>query len=213
MPSPHNSNAAEVRSNSIEEPIDCLKIAACPDSLRQWFEAQKDPLYSFVFFRVAQDEELAIEITQATFAKALDKISAFDATKGSMQNWLRFLSRNIIRDHLVAKNRGAQWLAFWDEIDEKLHRAFERIDKAPLPDEVIAREETRQLVAVTLANLPNHYREVLEAKYIDNLSLDSIATKRKTTIDGVKSMLRRSRIAFRECFLTLSKMEFSDVGR
>jgi DNA-directed RNA polymerase specialized sigma24 family protein len=38
-------------------------------------------------------------------------------------------------------------------------------------------------------------------------SLDDIATTRSTTLDSVKSMLRRARAAFRETFLTLARSD------
>jgi RNA polymerase sigma factor (sigma-70 family) len=85
------------------------------------------------------------------------------------------------------------------------------LDSELLPDAVLEREETRELVDVAMSNLPSQYREVLQAKYVDNLSLEHIAGLRDTTIDSVKSMLRRARAAFRECFLAIAKVEMSDV--
>ena len=52
------------------------------------------------------------------------------------------------------------------------------------------------------------YQEVLTAKYLENSSLAYIAEKRQVSIDSVKSMLRRARIAFRETFVTISKAEY-----
>ena len=49
-----------------------------------------------------------------------------------------------------------------------------------------------------------NYREMLDAKYLDGQSLQTIATSRGTSIDSVKSMLRRARAAFRTTFKTLA---------
>ena len=124
--------------------------------------------------------------------------------------WLRYLSRNIVRSLLEKHRRGVQLQAVWDQIDDSLRAAYEAIDQEALPDAVLQREETRELVQMTLANLPPQYRHVLESKYIDNQPLEAIAQVRNTSIDGVKSMLRRARAAFRECFLAIAKMEMSD---
>ncbi len=72
------------------------------------------------------------------------------------------------------------------------------------PDAAIERKETRELVGMTLTNLPAQYREVLEAKYLDGRSLEAIAQARDATLDSVKSMLHRARAAFREAFVTLA---------
>ncbi len=181
------------------------------DALEVWFYRCKDDLYSFVYYRVGGDEDLAADATQATFALALERLRDFDSDKGTMTNWLRFLSRNIIRDTLARHRRGVQLQAVWDRIDDSLRGAYEQIDSELLPDEVLQRDETRELVAVALTNIPPNYRDVLQAKYVDNQSLDDMATQQETTIDAVKSMLRRARAAFRDCFLTIAKTEMSDV--
>ena len=73
---------------------------------------------------------------------------------------------------------------------------------------MLQRDETRELVSMTLANLPDHYREILDAKYLDEHSLETIAASRGATIDSIKSLLRRSRAAFKHTFQTLSDPQF-----
>ena len=180
-------------------------------ALTDWFHANKGPLYAFVFYRVGSDADLAADATQATFMAALERLNDFDPQQGTMKNWLRYLSRNIIRKCLADQQRGEQLQLAWDEIDQTLQAAYQRIDRDLLPDEVIERNETRELVSMALSNLPPHYRDALAAKYIDGRSLEAIADAGSTTIDAVKSQLRRARAAFRECFLALAKLEVSDV--
>ena len=199
-------------TDRVDEKVILQRIAAGdPDALADWFLRHKDGLYSFVYYRVGNDPDLAADATQATFVKALERLADFDPRRGEMKTWLRFLSRNIVREMLGRNHRGVQLQAAWDQLDETLRQAYAKIDSQLLPEAVLEREETRELVETTLANLPANYREVLEAKYIENETLDTIATLRETTVDGVKSMLQRARAAFRECFLALAKMEMSDV--
>ena len=186
-------------------------LAGEPQALEAWFLANKDPLYAFIYYRVGGDPDLAADATQATFAEALGRLSDFDPDRGEMTTWLRMLSRNNIRSVLSTRRRGVELQMAWDRIDESLRAAFEKIDSAPLPDDVVERRETRELVEMTLANLPPQYRDVLEAKYFENLSLEAIAGRRATSIDGVKSMLRRARESFRECFTAMAALEVSDA--
>jgi DNA-directed RNA polymerase specialized sigma24 family protein len=115
---------------------------------------------------------------------------------------------------LVEHRRGVQLQMVWDDIDDTLLRAWRQMDCRPLPEEIVQRQQTRQLVAMTLANLLPQYQELLEAKYFDNQPLEAIARRRQTTLDGAKSMLRRARAAFRECFLALAGIDVaeSEVG-
>jgi len=181
------------------------------DALANWFAENQQAVYAFVFYRVGGDRELAAEATQATFVKALERLSQFDPLRGEMATWLKYLSRNVIRDGLTNKHRGAQWQAAWDRIDDSLRVAYEQIDRQPLPDEVLQTKETCNLVAMTLANLPDHYRELLEAKYMNNDSLEVIALARDSTVEAVKAMLHRSRAAFRECFLAMTNLEMTEL--
>lgn len=181
------------------------------DALTAWFQQHRDSVYSFVFYRVGSDPDLAADVTQATFTKALERLGEFDVKRGEMITWLRYLSRNIIRSTLAGHRRGKPLQVVWDRLDDELRAVYEQIDSQPLPDEALQRQETRELVDMALANLPPQYRDVLEAKYVDNQPLETIALQRQVSIDSVKSMLRRARAAFRECFLTMARMEMSDV--
>lgn len=181
--------------------------AGDPDALTAWFERNVDTVYAFVFYRVGNDPDLAADATQATFTHALERLGDYDPQRGAMATWLRMLSRNIIRRILTTHRKAAQLQTAWNNIDASLKRVYERIDSEPLPDAALERKETRQLVGVTLANLPPHYREVLEAKYMHDQPLEAIARTREATLDAVKSLLHRARAAFRETFLTLAESE------
>lgn len=178
-----------------------------PEALTVWFEQNVDAVHAFVYYRVGKDFHLAADVTQATFAKALEKLGDYDPKRGSMVTWLRTLSRNVIRDTLSRHRKESQLQTMWEHIDQTLNCIYNRIDREVLPDEILERKETRELVGITLANLPPHYREVLEEKYVQGQSLETMARLRSTTMDSVKAMLRRARVSFRETFLTLAKME------
>jgi RNA polymerase sigma-70 factor (ECF subfamily) len=182
-----------------------LARAAGGDSraLERIYEANVDGLYAFVFYRVGRDEALAEDVVQETFANALDHIDRYDAGRGSVQSWLCTMSRNVIRDQLRAHRRSIELAATWDRIDETLAQIFEALDRAPLSDEVIARAETRDVVNMTIANLPEHYRDVLEHKYVAGETIEEIAGRLELSNDATKSLLARARRAFRDTFATL----------
>ena len=58
---------------------------------------------------------------------------------------------------------------------------------------------------MTLSQLPSHYREALEAKYLRGASVHDLAQLWHTTDKAVESMLTRARKAFRATFLTLGR--------
>jgi RNA polymerase sigma-70 factor (ECF subfamily) len=178
-----------------------------PAALRTWFDDHVDAVYGFVFYRVGNNPQSAADVTQATFERALERLADFDPQRGSMAAWLRVTSRNLIRDHLNTSRRHVPLQDLWARLDAVLESHYSEIDDRDLPAEVLARAETRELVSITLANLPSHYREVLDAKYLEEQSLEAIATSRGASIDSIKSLLRRARAAFKHTFQTLADPE------
>jgi RNA polymerase sigma-70 factor, ECF subfamily len=183
-----------------------LKRAARGDerALERLYEDHVDALYTFVFYRVGRDPALAEDVVQETFTRALDGADRFDAERGNLRSWLVTMSRNAARDLLRAQRR-LTVVEAWDRIDESLAIAFDSIDAEPLSDEVISRAETRDMVAMTIANLPHPYGEALERKYVGGETLSELGARLGLSEDGAKSLLARARRAFRDAFATLSR--------
>lgn len=172
-------------------------------ALAEWFGRHADAVYGFAFYRVGRSADLAAEVTQETFCKAIQKLADYDAARGPMVAWLCMLSRNCIRD--VLRQRGRQPLAaMWDSVDGSLQRVYEELDRSPLAEEVVEAQETADLVGMALTNLPDAYRRVLRAKYIEDRSLQEIAADQATTVDAVKGLLKRARAAFKQTFAALA---------
>ncbi len=178
------------------------------DALDAFYDAHVEGLYAFVFYRVGRDAALAEEVVQDTFLRALDGLDAFDAERGSILSWLCVLSRNVIRRHLTAAKRSQELLAMWDRIDDTLAQVFDALASTPMSDEIIERNETRDLVNMTVAHLPENYRLALERKYVAGDSLRDLARRLELTEDAAKSLLARARRAFRATFATLSQDAF-----
>ncbi len=174
------------------------------DAIGQLYDQHVDGLYAFVYYRVGRDADLAEDVVQATFARALDRSTAFDPDRGSFGSWLTTLSRNVIRDHLRAHRRTDAVADRWERIDASLAQLYDALEQSPLPGDILARAETRDLVHMTIAHLPGPYRTALTGKYVDGKSLDDLALELDLSVDAAKSLLARARRAFKETFTTLS---------
>ncbi len=135
----------------------------------------------------------------------------YDSARGSVGSWLTVLSRNVIRDHLRAHKRSDELQATWERIDATLAQTFASMAEAPLPGDVLERAETRDLVHMAVANLPEQYKTALTRKYVDGESLETLAGELGISVDATKSLLARARRAFRDTFATLS-INFSEVS-
>jgi RNA polymerase sigma-70 factor (ECF subfamily) len=179
-------------------------------AIARFYEAHVDGLYTFIYYRVGRDTALAEDVVQETFALALSKQAEYDPARGSVGSWLTVLSRNVIRDHLRAHTKSDHLAAAWERIDATLAQTFAAMAEQPLPGEVLERQETRDLVHMAIANLPEQYRTALTRKYVDGESLETLAGEFGISIDAVKSLLARARRAFRDTFATLS-VSFSEA--
>jgi len=169
-----------------------------------FYDAHVDGLYAFVFYRVGRDATLAEDVVQETFAVAMSRQTDYDAARGSVGSWLTTLSRNVIRDHLRAHKRSDELQSRWERIDATLAQNFAAMAERPLPGEVLERAETRDLVHMAVAHLPEQYRTALTRKYVDGETLETLAGELGLSIDATKSLLARARRAFRDTFATLS---------
>ena len=181
------------------------------DAIGRFYDAHVDGLYAFVFYRVGRDQTLAEDVVQETFATALSRKTEYDPERGSVGSWLTVLSRNVIRDHMRDHKRSDDFQAAWERIDATLAQTFAAMAERPLPGDVLERAETRDLVHMAVANLPEQYRIVLNRKYVDGESLETLSGELGISIDATKSLLARARRAFRETFATLSA-NFSEVA-
>lgn len=194
----HETNADELEIGRLKRRL--------PEAVERWFLCHANLVYTFVFYRVGRDAELAEEVVQETFLRALQEIEEFDPRRGSMGTWLCFVARNRIRRVLRERGRYRADGMDWERIDRRLLDAYRRLDSFPLADEALERRETADLVRMTLANLPENYRDALRLHYYDRRSLEQIADLRGSTAGAVKSLLHRARLAFKAAFETLAEV-------
>ena len=173
-------------------------------AIGRFYDAHVDGLYAFVFYRVGRDQTLAEDVVQETFTIALAKRASYDPARGSVGSWLTVLSRNVIRDHLRAHRESDELLQTWERVDATLAQVFAAMAERPLPGEVLELAETRDLVHMAVANLPEQYRTALTRKYVDGESLETLSRELGISVDATKSLLARARRAFRDTFATLS---------
>lgn len=176
------------------------------DSVRLFAEAMLQPLYAFCFHRVGCDVHRCEEVVQETLVRALRELERYDPARGgdNIFPWLTGLARNEI-SRLLKQQHVLSLDALWTRIDGDLLPLYERLEAEPLDEELLRREETCELVNTTLAQLPPHYREALEAKYIRGDSVRDLAVLWRSTEKAVESQLTRARKAFRAAFLTLAR--------
>jgi RNA polymerase sigma-70 factor (ECF subfamily) len=154
---------------------------------RAWqnlFEWHFESVYRYCASLSSGRQDMAEEIAQQVFVTAARRINKFKAKKGTFRSWLLG----------IAKNRFMKL-----QSKEKTRRRYE----AQLSTE--SRKGTdgglrEVLVHEALAKLPGQYQLVLEAKYLEGLSVNEIVEKQGRTVKATESLLHRARERFGDVY-------------
>lgn len=164
------------------------------------------PLFRFCFHRVGGDRHKCEEVVQETLLRSLRELANYDPerARNNIFPWLTGLARNEIH-RVLSREKALSLETLWSHMDRELLALFSRLEQEPFGDELLEREETRNLVNATMSQLPPHYREMLQAKYVTGKSVRDLARAWQVTEKAAESTLTRARKAFRATFLTLSR--------
>jgi len=158
-------------------------------SWRAFLQEQIPRLYG-MFIKSWSNPSLAEELVQQTVFDAVRGLATYDAAKGSCEEWLFGIARNNIR--LEIRRRAAR-----PTVDGDISTYLDVIDSELLPDEVLERKETADIVRAAFGRLDVNEQAVLKAKYIEDLSARQIAAQIGITEKGVHSLLYRARESLR----------------
>jgi RNA polymerase sigma factor (sigma-70 family) len=153
------------------------------------------PLLTYVQLQFSCRRELAEEVVQMSFVRCVKSIRSFDPSRGRLFTWLKAVARN--EAHTALSACPVQPAV----APEVLCEAFEGLEEAIVPDEVLVRKEAQLLVQETLMELPSRNRKVLSLKYLENCRVAEIARRLGQSEKAVESLLTRSRNAFKTMFL------------
>jgi RNA polymerase sigma-70 factor, ECF subfamily len=182
-------------------------LAGDPAATHRLAQEAIDPLFRFCWYRVGRRRHLCEEVVQETLLRAIKDLANYEPARagGNIFPWLTGLARNEIHRVLAREKSPASLEALWHRMDAELLGLYARLEDQPFADEILAREETREMVGATMSQLPSHYRQALEAKYVLGQSVREIALTLSMTEKAVESQLTRARQAFKATFTALAR--------
>ena len=156
---------------------------ASEEEIRGIYRATIDDLYRFVARRCDRDRELAEDVTQETWLRAVRAWHA-DGVPDRPLAWLTTVARNLLSNHFQRRPP----LAPLDDDDVEL-----------VADEEPNRSEARlSLVERALARLPMPQLRLLEAFHLKRQRVAEIAEAQGISERAVEGRLRRARQQLRQ---------------
>jgi RNA polymerase sigma-70 factor (ECF subfamily) len=183
-------------------------------AFRAFFDDYFPRMFRFILRRVDGDTETARDIVQAALTKAVRKLDTYRG-EASLFTWLCQIARRELADHV----RRNAWHDTYTqrlvarEDDVAVRASLESMEWASEtePEAERRRDELAALVHAALDYLPRRYAQVLELKYLKDMSVEKIAERLGVTAVTVQSLLARARGAFRDATSALSQ-ELDSAG-
>jgi RNA polymerase sigma-70 factor (ECF subfamily) len=182
-----------------------------PAAIEQWFRRYADAVFTFIYYKIGRDSDLARDIVQDTFLEGIAKMAQYDPKKASMLMWLLLISRNHIKKALRAKKRDLRNICIHEQ-DSVFVKHCKNLSSDVIPEDILHAREMAELVQSTLGGIPAAYREVLRLHYYNGDSIKKIADSRQVTEGAAKVLLHRARKSFEKAFEKLAgNSDFTDA--
>lgn len=148
------------------------------------------PLFRFLGgFGLGQ--AVAEELAQEAFLRAYRSLAGYDATKAKFSSWLFTIAKHLAINESA---RGSQRAPRADVSAAELPSR----DSVPGAHEALESAEGRTRVQRALQRLPEILRSALVLAYLQELSMDDIATIEGCSVGAVKSRIFRGKQLLRE---------------
>ena len=148
-----------------------------------------DALMGYLYRMCGGNRPLVEDLAQETFLRVLRSIGRYDYPR-PFKPWLYAIATNLARSHYArADTRRSMTIA--NPV------AKDATTNPPIEDIVTNSEDVRQAVQA-LMMLPDHFREVIVLRYLQELSLAEIAEALDIPVGTVKSRLSNGLRKLRE---------------
>lgn len=165
-------------------------------AFQELVERYQTRLLNFIY-RTVGDRERAEDLVQEVFIRIYRHLHRFDRTK-KFSTWAYTIASNLAKNEL--RNRSRNPLVLFQTLrgtrNEEEERPLQFEDFQSRPDDLYRKRHLRSLVEDTVAQLPEHHRQVFVLRELEGKSYEEIAEITDCNLGTVKSRLNRARTAF-----------------
>jgi RNA polymerase sigma-70 factor (ECF subfamily) len=152
-----------------------------PHALAELYDRYGRVVYALIL-RVVRDTGIAEDLVQESFLRVWNRVSGFDAMKGSIGPWLLAVARNRAIDYLRSAG-GRERNAV--EFEETGHPAL----YCDMEKDILNSDKAR-IVKSAIGKLSPNQRQVIELAYFEGLSQTEMAERIGQPLGTVKTWVR-----------------------
>lgn len=141
------------------------------ESWRQIVLLYTDRVYGLIY-RQCRDQDLAAEITQATFVQVVQRLGDY-REQGRFEPWLFRIAINRLRDEMRRRRRQARPMAMQPQEEDKPY--IQQVSSEPDPLQKLSQAELIHQLTQAMDQLGEADRQILHLRHTAGLSFAQIA--------------------------------------
>ena len=141
--------------------------------------------------RRATDPDVVEDLIQQTFIRAFRSLSRFrgDAAFGT---WITRIAINVCLSHRRSEKVRKDWMELLEDL-EYAKSAITDPSRWETPEDIVQRNERRDIVLRGISKLPERYQRAMRLRYVNDWSYEEITQAMKVPMGTVKTWLNRAR--------------------
>jgi RNA polymerase sigma-70 factor (ECF subfamily) len=182
-------------------------IAGDRAAFRALFDLYFPRLYRYTLARLGGEPEDVRDVVQQTFCRAIEKLDTYRG-EAALFTWFCQICNRLIVDRQRARGVESRRLVHIED-SPQVQAVLEALSGGALegPEFELWRSDVGRLVRATLDRLPERHAQVLEWKYVEELSVEDIARRLSVAPKAAESVLTRARHSFRVAIGTMLQAE------
>jgi RNA polymerase sigma-70 factor (ECF subfamily) len=186
------------QKEKMPENEDRVYVRRCLQGERQAFEfivrKYQSSLANY-FFRMIQERELSLEMTQEVFLRAYVNLHTYKENF-QFSTWLFRIASNLLIDYWRKKKIP---LVFLDAQNEDEEQAIVQLpDHEPSVAEYYERKITMENISRAISQLPENLRELFVLRHINDFSYEEIARIKNLPVGTVKNRVFQAKELLRQ---------------
>jgi RNA polymerase sigma-70 factor, ECF subfamily len=165
-------------------------LAGSQAAFSEIYEAYRSNVVGVVRRR-ATDPDVVDDLIQQTFIRAFRSLPRFrgDSAFGT---WITRIAINVCLSHRRSEKIRKNWMELLEDL-EYAKSAMSDSSRWETPEDVIQRNERRDIVMNSINKLPERYRKVMWLRYVKDRSYEEITQALQVPMGTVKTWLNRAR--------------------
>lgn len=180
-----------------------LLLAADTDTAEQFLEQFAPAIYTWSYYQVGADAEVALALTGRTFSQAIRNLSTFDPARQTLFGWLKDQAAQSRDKELEHRQMKPQRPWAWSQLPEEILCGLARLRCEPLDDRMLSNSFLHEIVQAAMAELDSRDCQLLTHRFCHLDNEEHIAEEMQCRVEDVQNWLYRSRHSFRREFFKL----------